>query len=181
MLGRCRRAAVVLALAFGTSGCVTGHLLDLGRRREQVLAVHEAFTSDDRLLLRYTALVTDDVDTPLARTSRWVAIPLSALGTGTPFPVEGAPVTPLDSSDVTRASSLPEPVRVVETDDGSGETRSRRPAALVIRDTTIPAATLTTTRTAFWVYPLVPVTLAIDAATTPVLLFFAPAVLAVGE
>lgn len=40
---------------------------------------------------------------------------------------------------------------------------------------------LTRTRTAAWVYPLLPLALAVDAATDPVLLFFAPAVMVLGD
>ncbi len=45
----------------------------------------------------------------------------------------------------------------------------------------VPAAAFTRLRVAPWVWPLMPAALVVDAAIGPILLFFAPAIMVVGE
>ena len=61
-----------------------------------------------------------------------------------------------------------------------------RPALLVLGDeqqtfAPVPANAFTTTSTAGWVYPLVPFALCVDATSLPVLLFFAPGAIVIGD
>ncbi len=66
MTGRCtRRRASAVVLLLALPGCVMGHVVDAGRRRETPVAVTAAGVDDDRLLIRYVATVTDDGGAPL--------------------------------------------------------------------------------------------------------------------
>src|SRR5262245_46827364 len=82
-MGCCRRRrAVALAVLVATlPGCVTGHLFDAARRRERPLAITAARLDGDRLLVRYTAQITDDAGEKLGTTEAAAAIPLAALRT----------------------------------------------------------------------------------------------------
>ena len=186
-----RRLAALALLAFGAQACFTGHLLDAARRREQPIAYHDAYLDGDRLLLGYTALVTDDTGRPLARTERRAAIALADLRRGN-VPVDAFPAerlgddAPLGGRPVALhvgpicAAAPPPLLEIEEGPDG-------RHVRFVLHETwkaeyaPFFSAALTRTRTAPWAYPLLPLGLAVDAVTNPVLLFFAPAVIVVGD
>src|SRR5437867_3981242 len=90
-MGSSARRLVVLALGLGAQGCITGHLLDAARRIERPVAYRDAVISGDHLVLRYTALVTNDLGEPLTRRERRAAIALADLRRSPPvedFPVE---------------------------------------------------------------------------------------------
>jgi len=184
-----RRAIALVAL--GTQGCLTGHLLDAARRREQPVAYREVFVDGDHLLLAYTALVTDDLGAPLARRERRAAIALADLRRGDRT-TDAFPVVRLRDD-----ASLPgQPVALAASDHG-GRGRAPflalergaddRPVRFVLHaageDPYPPfySAALTRTSTEAWVYPLLPLSLVVDVATDPVLLFFAPAVIVPGD
>lgn len=177
-----RRSFVLALFALATQGCVTGHLLDAARRIERPIAYREAAVDGDDLVLRYAAAVTDDNGKPLGRAERRAAIALADVRANRPvtsFPAKhlddhgtlaGRPI-PLARRDgagpVLTVEDAPDgrPFRLVLDGDGDGP-----PGAFY-------SAALTRRRTALWAYPLLPFTLAFDAATNPVLLFFAPAVI----
>src|SRR5437870_4429123 len=89
-MGCSARLVLALALGVGAQGCITGHLLDAARRIERPVAFEDAILAGDHLLLRYTALVTDDLGEPLARRECGAAIALADLRRNPP--VEGFPV-----------------------------------------------------------------------------------------
>ena len=174
-----RRTACLVVLALAASGCVTGHLLQAGHRREQVLAYREACTEGDRLVVRYTALVTTEFGEVVGREERGAAIALRDLGPAG----DGVPV---------QWSSLPEsaarcaPARqLLITEDGDQraggtallvQSAGGRHAGFVLHDPEAATAyvpfysgSLTRTRTTPWVYALVPFSAAVDLASTPVL------------
>jgi len=182
---------VVALLALGIQGCLTGHLLDAARRREQPVAYREAFVDGDRLLLGYTALVTDDLGAPLAHRERRAALALADLRRGDrtvdaflvvrlpdDAPLRGQPVA-LRAADAGGRDGSP----FLAIERGAGD----RPVLFVLHAPgdgpyqPFYSAALTRTRTAVWVYPLLPLSLAVDVATDPVLLFFAPAVMVLGD
>src|SRR2546427_2511292 len=75
-MGSSTRHGIALALlALGAQGCLTGHLLDAARRREQPVAYHDASIDGGRLLLGYSAVVSDDQGRHLERTERRAAPP----------------------------------------------------------------------------------------------------------
>ncbi len=179
-----------MLLALGATGCFTGHLLDLARRVERPAAYEQAAIDGERLLLAYTALVTDDVDQPIERTERRVAVALSDLRRRD-VPVAHFPVTPLPA----HAALGGQPVALVKSPAGAPnqwpfleieEGSAGRPVRAVLHDggeefAPLYSGALARRRTAVWAYPLVPFTLAFDAVTDPVLLLFAPAVIVLGD
>jgi hypothetical protein len=188
-----RRAACVALLASVLSGCVSGHLLDAARRRERPLAVTGATLDRDRVVLRYTAEITDDAGAVLETTTATAALPLTALrAAASPAADAVAPVWDVETRGTPNGlghgappapagAAPPGPTLVVLREDG-------RDSALVWHDVPgtaafapVPAATLTRLHTAPWAWPLLPATLAFDAATVPVLVLFAPAMMALGE
>ena len=183
-----RRAGTAVLLALGVEGCFTGHLLDAARRCEQPIAFQDAFVDDDRLVLRYTALVADDLGEPLGHEDRAASIALADLRRSDVPPVESFPVerlpgdTPRRGERVTlheagSGASVAPPYLDIDGADGRLVLHDAHDGALA----PFYAAALARTRTALWAYPLVPFALVIDAATNPVLLFFAPAVIVLGD
>jgi hypothetical protein len=183
-----------VALAAALPGCMTGHLLDAARRRERPVVVTGAGLDGDRLLVRYTVEVSDDAGHVLDATEGAAAVPLVALrATAAPGAdavavariaparvARGQPVSLVRAATGGSGACAGPSLEVVETDG--------RDVALLWHDgggaaagAPLPTAALTQLRIAPWVWPLVPATLAVDAVATPVLLFFAPAVLLIGE
>jgi hypothetical protein len=179
-----------LLLILGNEGCVTGHLFDAALRREQPFSYHDARIDGDRLTLRYTALVTNDSGTLLARRERRAAIPLAALRRQD-LPVESFPVehladdAPLTGRQVAIATQEGEGIpalylEVATASDG-------REGHFVLHDPSggsyapFYSNALTRTTTAPWVYPLLPLGAAVDLATLPILLVFFPVFLLVGD
>jgi len=188
--------AALAVLAVGAQGCLSGHLLDAARRRERVIAYREAFTDGSRLLVRYTAEVTNDAGEPVERHDRWATIALDDLRAPEPpaveaFPVgRGAPEAPRRrgqpvplwvAEDGTPATALSAPALQIRSIDGRHVSFVFRDASSVDGCRPFYSAALTRVSTNRWFYPLLPLTLAVDAVADPVLLLFAPAVIVVGE
>lgn len=178
-----RLLALVVALA--TSGCVTGHLLDAARRWEAPADFEAASLDGDRLVLRYRAAVTDDEGAPIGERRRCVAMPVASLrnARATPAvddlpadgPLPGERLPLLDASDATNGRAI----AITHPTDGG-------PARLELRDGRTPSASLyanalTRSSTATWAYPLLPLAGAVDVVGVPVLVFFAPALLVMGD
>lgn len=182
-----RSTSALAALALGASGCVTGHLLDAARLREHPIEVQAAAVGEDRLWLAYTAVVTDPVGAERERRERCSAVSLETLRRDE-APVETVRVVPLADDAplggrpvpiVAGAEGAEESLSVVEPDDGA-------PLLLVLRDggrTYAPlyGNALARSWIAPWVYPLLPLGLAVDAVGVPVLVLFAPLVIAIGD
>jgi len=73
----CRRACAVaaLALALATSGCVTGHVLQAGRRREYAREIHAVTQDGGDTVIAFTADVVDDAGVPCGTVDRTVRLP----------------------------------------------------------------------------------------------------------
>ena len=166
------RAAALVALATTLAGCVSGHLVALGRRRAYATAVDDVRAGDGGVVVAYAATVTDDDGVPVAKTERWAFVEAGS-GRVRPRlapPVAGPAVPSCDAAltccaDVLRRDGRDEAVRVRM--DGT--------------DVTVPLARLTTSWTAPWVYPLLPVTMAVDTVAVPFLVLNLPMVLVVGD
>ncbi len=187
---RVRHAALfaLMACALSSQACVTGHFLELARRRDRPVRFDEARLDGDRLLVAYTAQVTDDRGRPLVTRSRRAAVMLADLRADLPvedFPAEalpddaalgGAPVAITSPGGCAAAPCLE-----VETDAGGRAVRA------VLRDAdgaTYPPLevnALLRTRTALWVAPLLVISAPFDAFSVPALLLFQPAVAAMGD
>jgi hypothetical protein len=184
-----RRAAAALTALAVLPGCVTGHLLDAARRRERPLAIDAAVVDGRRLVVAYTAVVTDDLGAPLGRRQRRAAIDLTAPERENPGAGEPAVVRLADGT-----SLRGRPLALRERPGGAGQgpallverTSGGLPGRLVLDEPgaaarPVPAGALVETWTAPWAWPLLPVGLAVDLVVDPVLLFFAPAVILMGD
>lgn len=189
---RSRRVAALGVLLAGLPGCVTGHLLDAARRRERALVIERAERDGDRVVLHYVAEVSDDAGTVLGTTAAAAALPLAVLrASEAPRADAVTPAWRRAGSDprgrsVSLVREAPEPSSPGPTLEVVAE--EGRDTALVWHDgagtppwAPVPAAALTRQRTAPWAWPLAPAALAVDAVVVPVLLFFAPAVIVIGE
>jgi hypothetical protein len=170
-------ALAALLLAAVTSGCVSGHLLEAGRRWERAKVFEAASRDGERLIVRYRARVTDDAGSPLGEGPRRAIVAVESLrGEG----VTADQVTVAQVPDTGALPGRPLAIERAEPADPGA------PAALVVRDDAealapIPANVFTTTSTAAWVYPLMPLALVVDATSLPVLLFFSPGMIVIGD
>lgn len=172
----CIRAAALGALAAAVSGCVTGHLVEAGRRWERPATFEAASVDGKRLVVRYVAQVSDGAGTALGVRPRRAEVLLDAVSGGVPA-AEDVPVV-----FVPDEGPLPGASARLATRDVSGG----GPPLLVVGDDArplaeLPANAFTTSRVAPWVYPLVPFGLVVDATSVPVLLFFSPAPILIGD
>ena len=69
-----RRAAAVLAIAVTASGCVTGHVLQAGRRREYAREIHAVTQDGGDTIVAYTADVVNDDGVPCGTVERTVRL-----------------------------------------------------------------------------------------------------------
>jgi hypothetical protein len=171
----CTRAGAVLLAAL-LSGCVTGHVWQAGRRWEQPTAFEQASIDGDRLVVRYAAQVTDDDGVPIAARTRRAALPLGSLRAAGQA-AEDVRVHPLDD-----AGAMPGTSVALET---APPAAAGAPVSLVVHDPRVPASipgnVFTRTSTAGWVYPLMPLAVCVDATSLPILLFFAPGPMVIGD
>lgn len=183
-----RRLVSTLLVALGGEGCVTGHLLDEARRYERPLVYRAAALDGNRLILAYSAAVTDQFGERLGVAERRVAIATDALRGD--VPVERLRVERLSSDGAPHGRPIP--LRTTapcpDGDDGPlvtlAEDGDETRVVLCERERPVGqlyVAALVTTRTAAWAYPLVPFTLAVDAVSNPLLLILAPGVITVGD
>jgi hypothetical protein len=166
--------AVVTAGALVCSGCATGHLLDRARRWERPIAYEQAAIGDGRLVVSYTAGVTNQFWRRLGTHRRTASLPLAQFA-DEGLTVEDVRVERL--ADDAPVAGAPTVLRLAQ--------QPGQPERLLVLDADGSAflhpAVLTEERLAAWVYPLLPFTAAWDAVTVPVLLVFAPAVIIPGD
>jgi hypothetical protein len=65
----------LVAVVTLASGCVSGHLMAAGRRREYARTIHATTPVADGTIVRYTADVTDDDGNPIDTVERTVTVP----------------------------------------------------------------------------------------------------------
>jgi hypothetical protein len=172
------RVALALAAALLFSGCWTGRLYERGRVGESVLAYHAAVTDGERLIVDYSVELEDWKGRPIGRGRRGASIPIDAMEARPEHPVDAFPLervqlppVPADhyrSVPILTKGSLPSDpsapafLEVVEVGGrhegfricaGPGEGCSGRfRSGALYRD-----------GTAWWVYPLLPLSAAMDA------------------
>jgi hypothetical protein len=180
------RVMLAVCAVVAAQGCVTGHMLDYAREIERPVAYRAASLDRDRLHLAYDTVVIDERGRRLGRRVRHAAVRLADLARGD-LPVDDFPL-------VRMADDAPLPGRPVALDHGRDSLPSLeietapdgRQTSFVLRGTDAPypafqSAALSRTHVAPWIYPLLPLGLVIDAVSNPVLLFFAPAVMVIGD
>jgi hypothetical protein len=180
-MGSSTRRALLVAVLAGASGCVTGHLLDAARRWETSADVEAASLDGDRLALRYRATVTDDNGEPIGERRRSIVLRIACQRDGATLAVRTCERRRPAGRSSRRARERWAAHRRSPSSLGAG-----RPARLDLRDGRVPGASLYTnalarSSTATWAYPLLPFTGVVDVVSAPVLLFFMPAVLVIGE
>jgi hypothetical protein len=146
----------------------------MARRWERPASFAEATIDGDRLVVEYQAEITDDAGEPIGVRPRRAAISLASLcGTA----ADDVVVRPLGDS-----GALPGRAVGVETVPAPAE---GAPVSLLVHDAAvaapIPGNVFTRTSTAPWVYPLVPLAVCVDATSLPILLFFAPGPMVIGD
>jgi hypothetical protein len=172
--------------ALTLQGCITGHMVDYAREIERPVAYRQATLDGNRLLLAYDTVVINERGRRLARRERRAAVALADLERGLPvdaFPVvrlpDDAPLTGRRVALDGRPGEMPA-LEIETASDG-------RQTSFVLLDPkdgrrrTFQSAALSRTRVAPWIYPLLPFGLMVDAVSNPVLLFFAPAVMVIGD
>ena len=171
-MARSTREIFCVLVAALQVGCITGQAFDAARLDEGPEELVEACRQGDWIRVRYQAVSTREFGQVVSRHERAAAIRLSDLEARPRLPVDRVEVLALEPGEVKSGPDcLAIPATLVApgnpSDDG-GEDKVIVPRGVLHRD-----------RTAAWVYPLVPLTLALDAAATPVLLvFWAPYVAA---
>lgn len=177
-------AALLVATLAATSGCVTGHLLDAARRWETPADVEAASLDGDRLALRYRVTVNDDLGDAIGERRRSIAVSIASLRSDVTPAIEELPddgSLPGRPIPVARGIDATDTPALAVTPSGEG-----RPMRLDLRDDRTAGATLYTnalerSSTAAWAYPLLPFAAAVDAVGVPVLIFFLPAVMVMGD
>ena len=178
------RLLLAVCAAVVAQGCVTGHMVDYAREIERPVAYRAASLDGDRLQLAYETLVIDERGRRLARRERRAAVALRDMERG--FPVDSFPVVrlpddaPLGGQVVALDGRTMPALEVTRGPDGRDRSFVLRTAADAPRRS-FESAALSRTHVAPWIYPLLPLGLAVDAVSNPVLLFFAPAVMVIGD
>jgi len=177
---------IVGLVAVAAQGCVTGHMLDYAREIERPVAYREAALDGDRLLLAYDTVVINERGHRLARRERRAAVALADLERDLPvddFPVVRLPDdAPLSGQRVALDGRLgATPALEIETAPDGRQTSFVLHDANDGRRRTFQSAALSQQRVAPWVYPLLPLGVAIDAVSNPVLILLAPAVMVTGD
>jgi hypothetical protein len=189
-----RRRAGGVAVLLALQGCVMGHVVDAGRRRETPIAVTAAGLEGDRLLVRWVAEITDDGGARRGTIEGAAAIPVARLRSAespaadTLDPSWIAPARVARGRPVTIVRGAPSgydamatPILEVVQSDGRDSALVWRDAASAPPWAPVPTTGLTRLRIEPWVWPLLPPALVADAVVGPILLFFAPAIVVVGE
>jgi hypothetical protein len=179
-MGSCTRGLATVLLVVATTGCVTGHLFGAGRRWERARTFEAASLEGERLFVRYAVAITDDEGTPRGTGWRRAVVDLGSLRVESV--VDRGPLAGRMVAVVPEHAPMggPRPqLRVMHP-------RAGGPASLALYDrerthAPFPVNAFTETTTAAWVYPLVPLALGVDVTSVPVLLFFAPAVMVIGD
>lgn len=179
---RARVTAAALLLAFASSACWTGRIYEAGRVREAVVAYHSIALDGESLRVDYSVDLTGSRGGSRPGGARSVAIPLAALEAEPELPVDAFPVEPLPAARGEPGGSIQLMLREAES---PAPAAPARPLALVaVRDGRhegfrlcagsgapcrgrFHSATLYRDHTAWWVYPLLPFGVALDAALVP--------------
>jgi len=171
-MARSTRQILCIWVAALQVGCITGQAFDAARLDEGPEELVEACRQGDWLRVRYTAVATREFGQVISRHERASAIRLSDLEARPRLPVDRVEILILEPESVQSGPdcrAVPAKLSVLDTPYRAGSENTA----------VIPSGVLHRDRTAAWVYPLVPLTLALDAAVTPLLLvFWAPYVAA---
>jgi len=173
---------VLTALLVMGSGCVSGHLLDAGRRREVPVALGAARIDGDDVLFTVRTRTVNDLGRPAGSGATSARVPLADLAAARPIdevrvrflralPSDAEPPLPIVRGDDPRASAVRvegDPVAIVLRHDGA-----ELPP--------FPLVALTRQRYSPWIWSVMPAAVAVDAVIVPPLLLLAPAIIVMGD
>lgn len=166
-------AAALLAWS-AASGCTTGHLLQAGRYHEQVVRYEAAYAGDDRLLLEYVVERGDRSGSLRGFAHREVALRLEDLRAEPEIVVDEFPVETLRIREALRAGDdrlelIPPDAPVVPSSRYLAiELEAGRPVGfrLMGGEDAVAArfhsGALYRRHYEWWIYPLLPLTTAVD-------------------
>lgn len=207
---RLSKFLLVTFAGLACSGCFTGHLVESGRRHESLLRYDRVTAIGNELVIEYTATrsseppvleaTTEPNSAPLNARPRAVAIPIDALASAPPIAVEDFPLRRLrlrrngaersTGRDVPlhRGSQSPTPQSSQWRDFIEVDVKGNREQGLRVCDHKHDACgqrfnseTLYQSSLAWWVYPLVPLTVAIDVAVMPIHVITLPILVTTGD
>lgn len=160
--------ALLIAVGGVQVGCITGKAFEGARLDESPERVHEACLHGEKLRIRYTAVVTREFGEIIARRERGAEIDVAALEERPRRRVDRIKVVPLDPEDtVLREGCTPVQVRVTGLGFGAKREGVAAESSAGVPLLVLPAPVLHRDGTAAWVWPLLPVTLALDTVATP--------------
>jgi hypothetical protein len=182
MASSSRTLAIGALLLLASTGCWTGRLFEAGRVRESVLEYRSAALDGEQLHLEYTAELVGLHSR--RRAPRAATLPLAALRARPELPVDGFPLQRVAPGGFAGRQL---PLDVVAPGDPPAAPTDGGPALLVLAEPEgrppgsvrlcprpgapcLPpfhSAALYRDRTAWWVYPLLPFSAALDAVTFP--------------
>ena len=188
MVSSSSRLAVTALAALSAAGCWTGRLFEVGRLCESVTSYRAATLSGDSLRIDYTVERSGVLPFPAARGDRTASLPLAALLAVPAYPVDAFPIQQLvrgatTEHDVPLRMVVGECPRMrhgepeittaplvvgVPIHAGHGLGLCICPQAHAACVGYLPSEALYRDGTAWWVYPLLPVALAIDIALFPI-------------
>ena len=162
----CFTRSCVVALLLWVGGlqlaCVTGKAFEGARLDESPETLHAACVYEGKLRVHYTAVVTREFGEIVGRRERGAEIGVADLEARPRRQVDRIEVVSIDPEEATRPEScVPVSVRVPGLE---GNAAASRADGSVLE---LPAPVLHRDDTAGWVWPLLPVTLALDVVATP--------------
>ena len=173
-------ASALLLLSFVVAGCWSGHLFEMGRVRESVVAYHGAFSDGERLLLDYSVELADWRGRPLRHERRAAAVPVAALSAAPELPVDAFPVERMRLSGARSSDDRRLPLVAADTPDAApgapyvavlgGDGRHAGFLLCAAHDLcrgVFRSEALYRDHTAWWVYPILPFSVALDLVLLP--------------
>ena len=162
------RAPVLFVAAVLQAGCITGKAFEGARLDERVSVIHGVCRDDDVIRVRYRAVVTREFGEIVAQHERGAEIAVAPLKERPRRRVDKIEVVHIDPGDAAiKENCLPVTVRVEGLGHARDGTWVSEPGGASDDVLELPAGALHRDRTAAWVWPLVPITVALDVITTP--------------
>ena len=191
-----RLVPLLLAAGLLAQGCATGALFDAGRRTESVLSYREAFTDGERLWLVYDTETSNRRGERVASGTRTAVIALDDLDPARGHPLDAFPLKTVPG--LPSASAVLRPVHVRSSaeppapaeegplllfDEADGRATGFSLSALPGQPAgaRFDSGSLLERKSAPWVYPLLPLTIACDAVVVPTTSAFAIPFFVIGD
>ena len=157
------RLALLVLIPVLCSGCFTGHLLEQSRIRESVQEYEIAYRDSGRLVLGYRALLEDAGGVSLGFRQRAAAVPLWTLRASPPLQVDAFPVERLRLRDLSpQARPIGESSLQMEVDGSDRHVGFWWSEDELEEPFHFHSGALNQSHHAWWAYPILPLTVAID-------------------